>query len=50
MQIALINSEHFKEIPSNELIHQRWAKEGKEELAPTVLKCIKNFNDVCYYY
>jgi hypothetical protein len=43
-QLALIEFEIFKSIQPREYSHQNWCREGKERLAPNILRLINQFN------
>jgi len=45
-QLALLDANFISKIEQSELLHQRWAKNGKEENAPHLLASINHFNKV----
>ena len=45
-QIALLDHKLYRSIKMEECLHMRWTKSNKEELAPNVIKSIKQFCNV----
>lgn len=45
-QVALIESEYYRNISTSEFLNQSWSKKNRNEIAPGIVSMIKRFNVV----